>query len=289
MAKCDSRYVLVLYFLSISSDVFSQETGDPLAIEFLSKHTMHSDVEIEIAFSGEFFVRPLRPHRQHDPSGASPSGSIQSSQRDTHTASASNIHPEHDLENNHEPGHDATSADESKDCHPSASADPHDQGPHEAPPAEPCDDPAQYELVIDNDSGTYRPREDLLPTLHAYLAAPRNLAALGRVSCMGAFDERLVRWKDARRKTRTAEVKGQGPVKGGRSVSFASSLGSQASGLSDVREGNGEEGQGDGVEEGKVTEDEIKKVKEEDAKRARDNDDEDQEAKQEEKETENTS
>lgn len=36
------------------------ETGKEFGIDLLSKHTMHSDVNIYIAYSGEFFVRRLK-------------------------------------------------------------------------------------------------------------------------------------------------------------------------------------------------------------------------------------
>ncbi|KAL8764331.1 MAG: hypothetical protein Q9184_000036 [Pyrenodesmia sp. 2 TL-2023] len=40
------------------------ETGKEFGIDMLSKHTMHADVDIYIAFSGEFFVRRLKsPHK----------------------------------------------------------------------------------------------------------------------------------------------------------------------------------------------------------------------------------
>ena len=104
---------------------------------------MHSDVSVEIAYSGEFFVRPLRRH-----------------------------------------GRDAA-----PDAHDDADFD------EDNPPR----DPGAYELVIDNDSGTYRPRKDLLPVLEAFLARPANLGALGRVRAMDGFDERPGKWKEARK------------------------------------------------------------------------------------------
>ncbi|KAI4136109.1 MAG: hypothetical protein LQ341_005808 [Variospora aurantia] len=40
------------------------ETGKEFGIDLLSKHTMHADMDIYIAFSGEFFVRRLKtPHK----------------------------------------------------------------------------------------------------------------------------------------------------------------------------------------------------------------------------------
>ena len=124
---------------------------------------MHSDVAIEIAYSGEFFVRPLRHHHKAAPRAESTS-------RD-----------------NEHPGRDAP--------------------PETFDDDNPPDDPALYELVIDNDSGTYRPRKDLLPVLERFLARPSNLGALGRVRVMDGFDDRLKRWKERRAEEKRAEEK----------------------------------------------------------------------------------
>ncbi|KAF8586282.1 hypothetical protein K439DRAFT_1615271 [Ramaria rubella] len=56
-----------------------------------------------------------------------------------------------------------------------------------------------YELVIDNDSGTYRPKKELLPTLREWLEWDDNLSALGKVTAMDSFDETLKKWKEERR------------------------------------------------------------------------------------------
>ena len=37
------------------------ETGSEFSVDLLSKHSMHADMAVEIAFSGEFFVRRIRP------------------------------------------------------------------------------------------------------------------------------------------------------------------------------------------------------------------------------------
>ena len=48
------------YVLTLDGKFRFTETGKQFGIDLLSKHTMHSDVSIYIAFSGEFFVRRLK-------------------------------------------------------------------------------------------------------------------------------------------------------------------------------------------------------------------------------------
>lgn len=60
-------------------------------------------------------------------------------------------------------------------------------------------DPKHYELVIDNDSGTYRPRKELLPILEEFLSREDNFGGLGRVLTMDCFDKTLERWKEERK------------------------------------------------------------------------------------------
>ncbi|KAL2010115.1 hypothetical protein VTN00DRAFT_5922 [Thermoascus crustaceus] len=50
------------YVLTLDGQLRFTETGKEFGIDLLSKHTMHSDVSIYIAYSGEFFVR-RRKHR----------------------------------------------------------------------------------------------------------------------------------------------------------------------------------------------------------------------------------
>lgn len=61
-------------------------------------------------------------------------------------------------------------------------------------------DPRRYELVIDNDSGTYRPKEELLPQLAAFLKM--NLRGLGAVTTFGCFDEALAKLKRERKEAK---------------------------------------------------------------------------------------
>ncbi|KAK4500057.1 hypothetical protein PRZ48_008243 [Zasmidium cellare] len=129
------------YVLTLDALWRFTETGKEFGIDMLSKHTMHSDVSIYIAFSGEFFVRRLK-HAKRPP----PPEPIEES---------SQSHPPQ-----HEPNEE----------HP----------PNEVEDGPPSDDPPKhpnhYELVIDNDSGTYRPNADMLPLLKDFLA--RNLPGL---------------------------------------------------------------------------------------------------------------
>lgn len=116
------------YVLTLDSLFRFTETGKEFGIDFLSKHTMHSDVSIYIAFSGEFFVRRLKHKHRKSPD---------------------------------EPGESEESAH--NQSHP---PDAIEGGP---PASDSPKDPEYYELVIDNDSGTYRPNADLLPLLKKFL------------------------------------------------------------------------------------------------------------------------
>ncbi|GJE92851.1 C2 domain-containing protein [Phanerochaete sordida] len=249
------------YVIMLDGEWRFTETGDQMAIEFLSKHTMHSDVAVEIAYSGEFFVRPLRRRRNatKDPAPGEPEPP-----QNTHTD---------DAPASGDPHRNSAQPNDQRDAPAPENAPEDEHSPDAAPfdDAHPPDDPAQYELVIDNDSGTYRPRADLLPVLHAYLASPRNLGALGRVTALNAFDARLKRWKDARKKAKAGERLVRADT-----VSSAGSAGSSGSSGSRGSSVSGVSG-AEGVKTG-----DMRAVVEEDAKRARENDDQDTQAKREE-------
>lgn len=131
------------------------ETGKDFGIDLLSKHSMHSDVEIYIAFSGEFFIRHIKHAHKNEGSSLDPT---------------TEIHPEAPNE---------------------------DEQPI-SPLNEPSQDPSSYELIIDNDSGTYRPNAKLLPILRDYMA--HNLPGL-RVTTLdcGADAEKMQKLKDQQR------------------------------------------------------------------------------------------
>ncbi|KKZ65993.1 hypothetical protein EMCG_08246 [[Emmonsia] crescens] len=116
------------YVITLDGQWRFTETGKEFGINMLSKHTMHSDVSIYIAFAGEFFVRSRLHHaqkrRSRSPRPRSRDDSV----------------------------HRDVSSDDGDGLVPIST------------------DPAAYELVIDNDSGTYRPNAKLLPELREFLS-----------------------------------------------------------------------------------------------------------------------
>lgn len=160
------------YVLSLDGLWRFTETGKEFGIDMLSKHTMHSDVSIYIAFSGEFFIRRLKhPHRAHQSNDNSAS-------TEPNAVAAPGI--DHELEDdNHDVGHG------------------HDEMPK---------DPSWYELIIDNDSGTYRPNAKFLPLLKAYMS--QNLPGLkvATLDCQGD-EEKMGKLKNEQRERKQASGK----------------------------------------------------------------------------------
>ncbi|KAH9890086.1 hypothetical protein C8Q73DRAFT_793435 [Cubamyces lactineus] len=233
------------YVIMLDGEWRFTETGEEFAIQLLSKHTMHADVAVEIAYSGEFFVR-----RIHSSKGAS------SSRQADGEGSGAQDEPD---------GGERVDETEGEADNPDPSSLP----------------PSAYELVIDNDSGTYRPHKDLLPTLTVYLSRPENLGALGRMRAMDGFDERLKRWKEHRQEIKK-RARGGDKVKGAvrqASISSSSSSGSSSS-VYDVEEREAAEGaqQDAEVERQKLEEQYEREALTDDGQRARDNDDHDQAA-----------
>ncbi|KAI0074406.1 hypothetical protein K474DRAFT_1677110 [Panus rudis PR-1116 ss-1] len=210
--------------------LFTYETGAEFAIGLLSKHTMHSDVSLEIAYSGEFFVRPIRHHHgHHDDSQSHTEGST----------------PEHEEDDEYI-----------------------------------SENPADYELVIDNDSGTYRPRKDLLPVLQSFLSSPSNLCALGKITAMDGFDERLKKWKEERANIKAGKRKAENVGRVAQASLSSSSSSARSSSVSLESEAR-RELKDAGTTSMKGAD--VQAVLEEDANRARENQDKDREAKEEEK------
>jgi len=153
MAHYDEGGRIFTYVLTLDGLLRFTGTGKEFGIDLLSKHTMHSDVNIYIACSGEFFIRRLsKPDQPTD-------------------APSQETHPNEDI-----PG-----------------------GPPNAPPPR---DPKHYELVIDNDSGTYRPNGAKLPKLKAFLN--ENFPGL-HVVVKECTDDALSKMKDQQRERKTKE------------------------------------------------------------------------------------
>lgn len=153
----DSGGRIYTYVLTLDGQWRFTETGKEFGIDLLSKHTMHSDVNIYIAFSGEFFIRRLKTPNK----GSSPDDQP--------------THPPSDIG---------------------------DGSPQDEPPK----DPAYYSLIIDNDSGTYRPNAKLLPQLKEFLE--KNLPGIKIVTldCMGD-KEKMDKWKTEQRERKKKEGK----------------------------------------------------------------------------------
>ncbi|PLB36697.1 C2 domain protein [Aspergillus candidus] len=143
------------YVLTLDAQFRFTETGKEFGVDLLSKHTMHSNVSIYIAYSGEFFLR-RRKNRQKHQSAASP-------------ISETEIPVEESPES------------------PEVSTDPDD-----------------YELYIDNDSGTYRPNGQCLHLLKQFISA--NFPGL-HVTTLDCQDdaERMAELKDEQREFKKSE------------------------------------------------------------------------------------
>ncbi|KAJ7035580.1 hypothetical protein C8F04DRAFT_511923 [Mycena alexandri] len=155
---------LFTYVMTLDGEWRFTETGPEFAIDLLSKHSMHADLAKEIAYSGEFFVRPLK-------------GSAKEEQKSEAGGSSKK-----------EEGQEKEEQEEPSDKNATASK----------PADEPSRNPKAYELIIDNDSGTYRPKKELLPILQDWLSDQRRLGGLGNVRAMDGFDEELKKLKEER-------------------------------------------------------------------------------------------
>jgi hypothetical protein len=167
------------YVITLDAEWRFTETGAEFAINMLSKHSMHADVAKEIAYSGEFFVRRLGKGRQFD-GGVSKLGEDAQKKGLPENLKEEEKIEEEDLEQ----GTNSSQEDI---------------------------DPRLYELVIDNDSGTYRPKKDLLPLFRDWLADENRLGALGRITAVDGFDEGLKAEKQERQDGRKAQkgIKGK--------------------------------------------------------------------------------
>ncbi|KAJ6576519.1 hypothetical protein DFH09DRAFT_1451863 [Mycena vulgaris] len=158
LAREDAK--LFTYGITLDGEWRFTETGPEFAIDLSSKHSMHADLALEIAYS------------------------ILS--ENTNAEKRKSV-PEDEIK-----------PPDSGKAGPSSS-----QTADQPPPSR---DPKDYELIIDNDSGTYPPKKELLPVLEKWLSDPRRLGGLGSVKAM---DEKLKKMKEERTAEK-AELTGVG-------------------------------------------------------------------------------
>lgn len=152
------------YVLTLDALFRFTETGKEFGIDMLSKHTMHSDVAAYVAFSGEFFVRRLKHPHRAPPE----------------QGGANQSHPPTDLDNRGSNSRRSNSQDMKSR------------------------DPCYYELVIDNDSGTYRPNAKLLPQLQSFMASNFPGLHIVTLDCQ-ADAEKMAAMKDEQRERKKRE------------------------------------------------------------------------------------
>ena len=118
-----------------------------------------------------------------------------------------------------------------------------DNLPGGPPNGEPPKDPKHYELVIDNDSGTYRPDANLLHVLHDFLQ--RNFPGL-HILTKNCTDKTLDKikkdQKEAKQKEGEPMVFGQGSRSGSISSSDAGDLEDRANGAGTEHQSKTEKG-----------------------------------------------
>ena len=124
-------------------------------------------------------------------------------------------------------------ADASEDPEPAEPTHPDQEVPGGPPNDPPPHDPRHYQLIIDNDSGTYRPDKSILPDLKKFLE--HNFPGLGIVT-MNCTDENLEKIKKKQLEVRKKEGKGEVMVMN-RSSTAGSLSSDDQSRLEDMGEG----------------------------------------------------
>lgn len=182
---------LFTYVLTLDALLRFTETGKEFGVDLLSKHTMHSDVNVYVACSGEFFIRRIRPHwRDKLPEAtADGEGPAPSSPLLTPPPQHENEGRRHSLR----PWHRRKSSGHRSFLDVITRRKSHEQT---SGSEDPGPDPGDFELVIDNDSGTYRPHVSTLPYLKDFLE--KNLPGL-KIRVENCADDRVQEEKKAQR------------------------------------------------------------------------------------------
>lgn len=211
------------YVLTLDGHLRFTETGKEFGIDLLSKHTMHSDVSIYIACSGEFFIRKVRHAKMHqdeksvDPLEGThkpaPESGAEEEERENVEVQQMSINTGGDdgqddrqddkKDNKNEksdpkcPVHSAVR--NYKDCKDKDNDQEVEvEGMGAGSSTNKDTDPSHYELIIDNDSGTYRPNAKKLPMLRDFLAMNFPGLKVVTLDCQGD-EERMNKLKDEQR------------------------------------------------------------------------------------------
>ncbi|KAJ5640399.1 hypothetical protein N7528_000024 [Penicillium herquei] len=165
------------YVITLDGQFRFTETGKEFGIDMLSKHTMHSDVSIYIAYSGEFFVR----RRIHRSRRVSPSGRTGTTGTTTTTATT-----------------------ETTERGESSSFPVEEDGEVIEEIQQISTEPSDYELFIDNDSGTYRPNAEKLPLLKQFISSNFPGLHVTTLDCQ-ADEERMSQMKSEQREVKKSQ------------------------------------------------------------------------------------
>jgi len=215
---------LYTYVITLQGEWRFTETGPEFAIQFLSKHSMHSDVAREIACAGEFFIRRRRgkggmklsdghdtkPEIDGKGERVENSGERTDSFEGPGYGGPCELLDKDKREDKHKEEHEKKSGNKEDD--EKTETDSHEKeeisegSTHDASPQDSLQvsthashqvgrsrDPSHFVLIIDNDSGTYRPDSKTLPSLQKYLE--QNLPGL-KIKAMPRDSEQLKKLKE---------------------------------------------------------------------------------------------
>ena len=241
------------YIITLQGEWRFTETGSEFSIQFLSKHSMHSDFSQEVACAGEFFVRRRRGRGGMKLSGGN--GQNESTERkeeknellfeapgfgsgekgnekkgdDGKECKCYNTGEEGDSDNEKKRVNDKEKEFDNKggngddDSMKAGSSDgkpKHDAVKVSNKPSHKVGrsrDPRNFVLIIDSDSGTYQPDSKTLPSLKKYLT--RNLPGL-KIKAMAHDNEKLKKWKEEQ-KPKKKVVKAKSVAQASSSSSFS--------------------------------------------------------------------
>ncbi|KAJ9617821.1 uncharacterized protein PV06_06228 [Exophiala oligosperma] len=214
------------YVLTLDGHFRFTETGKEFGIDLLSKHTMHSDVSIYIACSGEFFFRKIRHGKTnrkekdvdpvegtHKPAPESGPAEEERENKEIDQLAINQDGTDDDDHHQHEKDKDEKKdmdKDKEKDSECVVKSAPGQNGKDKDKSKDPDGnevsiedsnkdtDPSHYELIIDNDSGTYRPNGKKLPLLRDFFKMNFPGLKVVTLDCQ-ADEERMKKLKGEQR------------------------------------------------------------------------------------------